>query len=105
MRPLAEMALGDIAGIFADVDDTLTWPGALVPEAYAALCEARAAGLRVMIATGRAGGWAEVLSVLWPVDAVVAENGGYAVLRDGSRRWWDDQASREEQRRRLEALM
>ena len=107
MRPLAELDAAiarRIAGLFTDIDDTLTLDHALVPEAYAALCDAAKAGLRVVPVTGRPGGWAEVLAALWPVDAVVAENGALAVLRNGEHRYWDSFPVRAEQRRRLDQL-
>lgn len=106
MRPLSELPRADVVGLFTDLDDTLTWHGAVVPEAYAALVAAHERGLRVVVATGRPGGFAEVLATLWPVDAVVAENGAYAVLRDGTRRYWDEsEAARIEQQRRLDVLV
>src|SRR5205823_385973 len=77
--PLAALdrdAARRVAGIFTDIDDTLTTDGALDPAGYRALCAAAEAGLRVVPVTGRPGGWAEVLAALWPVAAVVAENGG-----------------------------
>ena len=104
MQPLGALPLDGIAGVFADIDDTLTWQGALVPAAYAAICDGAAAGLRILLATGRPAGWADVLAALFPVAAVVAENGGYAVLRGGERRYWDPAGVRLEQRRRLAAL-
>ena len=83
MIPIAELATA-VRGVFSDVDDTLTHAGVVVPEAYAALARARAAGLRVVLVTGRPAGWAEVLASLWPVDAAIAENGGVAYFkRDG----------------------
>jgi HAD superfamily hydrolase (TIGR01484 family) len=88
MRPVQQLATiaRDLDGIFTDIDDTLTHAGALVPGAYAALCAAREAGLRVVAVTGRPAGWAEVLASTWPVDAVVAENGAFAVRRAGPHR-------------------
>lgn len=86
MRPVAELALRStgLRGVFSDIDDTLTHNGVVDLEAYAALLRARAAGLRVVLVTGRPAGWAEVLASLWPVDAAIAENGGIAYLkRDG----------------------
>lgn len=84
MRPLSELTARarDLRGLFCDLDDTLTHDGALVPEAYAHLCQARAAGLRVVPVTGRPAGWAAVLAATWPVDAVIAENGAVAFIRD-----------------------
>ena len=85
MLPIAELTLSSaVRGVFTDVDDTLTHGGVVVPEAYAAIARARAAGLRVVLVTGRPAGWAEVLASVWPVDAAIAENGGVAYYkRDG----------------------
>jgi HAD superfamily hydrolase (TIGR01484 family) len=80
MRPVAELT-ATVRGVFSDVDDTLTHAGVVVPEAYAAIARARAAGLRVVLVTGRPAGWAEVLASVWPVDAAIAENGGVAYFK------------------------
>lgn len=83
MLPVAELAAhaAPLRGVFSDVDDTLTHAGIVVPEAYAAIARARAAGLRVVLVTGRPAGWAEVLASVWPVDAAIAENGGVAYYK------------------------
>lgn len=67
--------------MFSDIDDTLTHDAAVTVEAYAAIVRARAAGMRIVLVTGRPAGWAEVLASLWPVDAAIAENGGIAYLK------------------------
>jgi hypothetical protein len=88
LQPLAELPsdprfrLADIRGLFTDVDDTLTWEGALVPAAYAAICRARAAGLAVVPVTGRPAGWGAVIAATWPVDAVIVENGAATIRRE-----------------------
>lgn len=61
--------------ICTDVDDTLTNDGKLLPEAYQALWNAKNAGIKVIIVTGRPAGWADQMARFWPVDGVVAENG------------------------------
>jgi len=87
MRPLAELAqqATELRGIFSDIDDTLTHEGHVTTQAFDALTRAHAAGLRVVLVTGRPAGWAEVLASLWPVDAAIAENGGIAYLKRGRR--------------------
>ncbi len=87
MQPVRKLAQqsGALRGVFTDVDDTLTHSGVVEPEAYLALVRARAAGLRVVLVTGRPAGWAEVLASLWPVDAAIAENGGIAYLKRAGR--------------------
>lgn len=83
MRPVVDLALRatELRGVFSDLDDTLTHDGVVVTAAYAALVRARAAGLRIVLVTGRPAGWAEVLASVWPVDAAIAENGGIAYLK------------------------
>jgi HAD superfamily hydrolase (TIGR01484 family) len=108
MKPLSELDARGLRGILCDIDDTLTHDGALVPAAYDAVVAAKRAGLRVLPVTGRPAGWADVLAAMWPVDAVVAENGAVAVLRDGRHLdhfWWDDEAARASNRGRLDAIV
>lgn len=75
-----------LVGVFCDIDDTLTWEGQLVPEAFAALHALRAAGLRVVPITGRPGGWVDHIARMWPVDAVVGENGAFWMRHDAATR-------------------
>jgi HAD superfamily hydrolase (TIGR01484 family) len=80
MRPLSEMPASLAAGIhtlFSDIDDTLTTEGRLTVEAYAALAALRDAGLRVVLVTGRPAGWCDHIARMWPVDAVIGENGAF----------------------------
>ena len=64
-----------LTGVFTDIDDTLTTEGAIAPEALRALHDLKAAGLPVIAITGRPVGWSEPFALVWPVDAIVAENG------------------------------
>jgi HAD superfamily hydrolase (TIGR01484 family) len=68
----------NIIGVFTDIDDTLTTHGAISADALQALADLKAAGLHVIPITGRPVGWAESFAKTWPVDALVAENGGVA---------------------------
>ena len=75
-----------IAGLFTDIDDTLTTEGAITPDALQALADLKAAGLHVIPITGRPIGWCEPFMAgpagsTWPVDAMVAENGAVAFAR------------------------
>jgi HAD superfamily hydrolase (TIGR01484 family) len=76
--PIAERSR--IAGVFTDIDDTLTTDGAITADALQALHELRAAGLHVIPITGRPVGWSEPFAMQWPVDAIVAENGAVALV-------------------------
>jgi HAD superfamily hydrolase (TIGR01484 family) len=85
MRPLAEFPSEDrraIRGVLTDIDDTLTTEGRLLPEAYAALAKLREAKLLVVPVTGRPAGWCDHIARMWPVDAVVGENGAFWFRHD-----------------------
>jgi HAD superfamily hydrolase (TIGR01484 family) len=73
-----------LAGLFTDIDDTLTTAGAITPDALQALDRLQSAGLHVVPVTGRPVGWSEPFALAWPVDAIVAENGAVALVRDGA---------------------
>ncbi|WP_313084432.1 HAD-IIB family hydrolase [Pulveribacter sp.] len=75
-------ARSPIAGVFTDIDDTLTTDGAITPDALQALADLKAAGLSVVAITGRPVGWSEPFALAWPVDAIVAENGAVALRRN-----------------------
>jgi HAD superfamily hydrolase (TIGR01484 family) len=70
-----------IFGIFTDIDDTLTTEGAITEDALAALGALKDAGLHVIAITGRPVGWSMPFARSWPVDAIVAENGSVALVR------------------------
>ena len=83
MSPLSEWPLAarrGLVGVFTDIDDTLTTEGAISADALAALADLRAAGLHRVAITGRPVGWSEPFANVWPVDAIVAENGAVALL-------------------------
>ena len=69
-----------ITGVLTDIDDTLTSAGAITPDTLAALGALKAAGLHVIAVTGRPAGWSEPFALVWPLDAIVAENGAVAFL-------------------------
>ncbi|HEX2567346.1 MAG TPA: HAD-IIB family hydrolase [Burkholderiales bacterium] len=84
MKPLAVLDPKDIAMVLVDIDDTLTTHGVLTSEAYSALERLHAAGKRVVPVTGRPAGWCDHIARMWPVDAVVGENGAfYFSFHDG----------------------
>jgi hypothetical protein len=85
VRPLAEFpveARGRIRGVFTDIDDTLTTHGRLFAAAYAALERLQRAGFLVVPVTGRPAGWCDHIARMWPVDAVVGENGAFWFRHD-----------------------
>jgi len=68
--------------VFADIDDTISTEGRITSVAYEALERLRDAGLRVVPVTGRPAGWCDHIARMWPVDAVVGENGAFWMWRD-----------------------
>jgi len=112
MRPLTAMpdeVRRAIRVVLTDIDDTLSTQGRLTAQAYAAMERLRAAGRLVIPITGRPAGWCDHIARMWPVDAVVGENGALymrydAVRRRLVRRFADDEATRRAHRERLAGI-
>lgn len=88
MEPWAqapEPILAAIHTVVTDVDDTLTRDGSLEGATLDALSRLRRAGIRVIPATAASAGWGSLMASMWPVDAVIAENGGVSFTRDEHR--------------------
>ncbi|MEK6245621.1 MAG: HAD-IIB family hydrolase [Pseudomonadota bacterium] len=78
MKPLADLRhLRHLRGLLFDIDETLTTEGKLTAEAYAAMERLKRAGKLVVPITGRPAGWCDHIARMWPVDAVVGENGAF----------------------------
>jgi len=95
-----------LKGVFCDIDDTLTWEGRLVPQAFAALARLKDCGLRVIPITGRPAGWVDHIARMWPVDGVVGENGGlwfYMAENQLQRRFLQSEEERRVNRARLDS--
>jgi hypothetical protein len=71
-----------LRGVLTDIDDTLSTHGRMTAAAYAAMERLRSAGLLVIPITGRPAGWCDHIARMWPVDAVVGENGALYMIRD-----------------------
>jgi HAD superfamily hydrolase (TIGR01484 family) len=107
VRPLAELDARGVRAVLVDIDDTLTTEGKLTAEAYGALERLRGAGLRVVPVTGRPAGWCDHIARMWPVDAVVGENGAFYFCYSDNRlhkRFHDDAPTRARKRARLDAI-
>lgn len=111
-RPLAGMPLAvrrGIRGVLADIDDTITTHGQLTPRSYAALARLREAGKLVVPITGRPAGWCDHIARMWPVDAVVGENGAFWFRHDPAagrlvKRYVMGEAERARRAERLDAI-
>lgn len=97
-----------LRGVAFDLDDTLLDHGRLKEATYSALFLLSEAGLDLYGVTGRPAGWADVLARLFPVRAVVAENGAVVCARKDERVVLIDSvdaAVRRERDQKLEALL
>ncbi len=89
MRPVREIPTGlcrDLEWFFTDIDDTLTSAGMLPERSYGALWDLSRAGIRVVPVTGRPAGWCDHIARMWPVAAVVGENGAFFYSYDRTAR-------------------
>jgi HAD superfamily hydrolase (TIGR01484 family) len=109
MLPLSQFTLEQrraVRDVFCDIDDTLTTGGRLTAEAYASLERLSRAGIRIVPITGRPAGWCDHIARMWPIAAVVGENGAFyfRYRHDGKamiRGYADTAATRAANRERL----
>ena len=108
MKPIAQLRdVRRIRGLLFDIDETLTTDGKLTAEAYVAIERLRRSGRIAVPVTGRPAGWCDHIARMWPVDAVVGENGAfYFSYRDGRlmKRYQDGDRIRADKRARLTAI-
>ena len=112
MAPLASLPAdvrAGVRGVLADIDDTISTHGRITADAYRAMERLRAAGKLVIPITGRPAGWCDHIARMWPVDAVVGENGALYMRYDARarrlvRRFVADDATRRANRERLVAI-
>ena len=111
-NPVAEWPAAErssVAGVFTDIDDTLTTGGRIPAVVFDAIERLQDAGLLIVPVTGRPAGWCDLIARTWPVDAVVGENGALAFRYDRNARqmrrlYADTAAERAEKMQRLESV-
>jgi HAD superfamily hydrolase (TIGR01484 family) len=107
VKPLQMLDASAIRFVLLDIDDTLTTHGKLTAEAYAALQSLQRGGKTVVPVTGRPAGWCDHIARMWPVDAVIGENGAfYFWFAEGKfgKRFIDDPPTRARKRALLDAV-
>jgi len=108
VKPLAQLREPErLRGLLFDIDETLTTGGKLTAEAYGAMERLQRAGRIVVPITGRPAGWCDHIARMWPVDAVVGENGALYFRHAGGKlvkRFQDDEQTRASNRARLENI-
>ncbi|MBN1829415.1 MAG: HAD-IIB family hydrolase [Deltaproteobacteria bacterium] len=86
MKPIETMnpeIIKNLRGFFFDIDDTFTTDGKIRPDAFSALWDLHASGLKVVPITGRPAGWCDHMARMWPIDGIIGENGAFYF-------WYDD---------------
>jgi HAD superfamily hydrolase (TIGR01484 family) len=106
---LPEQSCRKLRYLFSDLDDTITSDGLLPPESYTALWRLHRAGVGVIVVTGRPAGWCDHFARMWPLLAVVGENGAFYFSYDRQakkmeRSYLLSERDRVEGRRRLERV-
>jgi HAD superfamily hydrolase (TIGR01484 family) len=77
VKALAELDARGVSALLFDIDDTFTTAGKVTTRAYAALEAWARAGKRAVAVTGRPAGWCDHIARMWPLDAVIGENGAF----------------------------
>ena len=78
--------LAAIKGVLTDIDDTLTTDGKLPASTYMSMEMLQKNGILVIPITGRPAGWCDAIARIWPVDAVIGENGAFYFRYDSQNR-------------------
>jgi HAD superfamily hydrolase (TIGR01484 family) len=108
MKPLSDLhEAGRVRGLLFDIDETVTTDGKLTAEAYCAMERLKRAGKLLVPITGRPAGWCDHIARMWPVDAVVGENGAFYFHFDQGklhRKFHDPDDVRARNRDRLQAI-
>jgi hypothetical protein len=77
VKDIPESLCRGLEVLFVDVDDTLTQGGVLPARSYSDLWRLSENGISVVPVTGRSAGWCDHIARVWPVKAVVGENGAF----------------------------
>lgn len=112
LKPLNQLPITvakSIDTVLCDIDDTITTDGRLSASAYSAVEQLQSHGIRVIPITGRPAGWCDLIARLWPVHAVVGENGAFYMRYDHNHRnmhhhFWADVPTRARNRQELDTL-
>ncbi|MGB2078937.1 MAG: HAD-IIB family hydrolase, partial [Vibrio sp.] len=107
-----DQQLAQVDYVLTDVDDTLTWQGALPFESIQALTLLSQLGVKVVAVTGACAGWCDQMAKLWPVYAVIGENGAFWMQKNQQGfqvQTWDSfstmQARQTQLKQKLDALL
>jgi HAD superfamily hydrolase (TIGR01484 family) len=86
--------------VLTDIDDTLTLRGRLPGVVFLAMENLQKAGIKVIPITGRPAGWCDHIARMWPVDALVGENGAFYFRYDNKARCMQRRYAKSEDERK-----
>jgi HAD superfamily hydrolase (TIGR01484 family) len=112
MQPFAQfprLGLSQIRWVLTDVDDTLTVGARLPAATYHAIERLHEAGYPVIPITAASAGWCDLMCRMWPIAAVIGENGGLCFRYDSAagmteRHYWLSDGERRRDRGRLDEV-
>ena len=93
--------------MFTDIDDTLTEDGRLPAQSYEMLWKLHESGIAIVPVTGRPAGWCEMIARMWPVLAVIGENGALTFQYKNKkmlRHFAIDESTRLENQQKLQSI-
>ena len=99
-----ENEFAKIKYVLTDIDDTLTYRGKLSARTYSALERLQTAGVKVIPVTAAPAGWCDLMVRMWPINAVIAENGGVYNFKHANhveRIFWMHDTERADAKKRL----
>ncbi|XGV96961.1 MAG: HAD family hydrolase [Leptolyngbya sp. BL-A-14] len=76
LQPLSAIDVQSVRLVATDMDGTLTTAGKFTPTLVQTFEQLAAAGIQVLIVTGRSAGWVSGLAHYLPIWGAIAENGG-----------------------------
>jgi HAD superfamily hydrolase (TIGR01484 family) len=95
----------NIRFVLTDMDETLTYHGRLSAQTYDALERLQKSNFVVLIVTAAPAGWCDQMARMWPIDGVIAENGGLFIRRENSgnvvRSFWHREQEKDDIYQRL----
>ncbi len=80
IKPVSEVpdqVCTDLEFLFTDIDDTITKDGMMPYETLRNMYQLQKSGIKVVLVTGRPAGWCDYFARMWPVAAVIGENGAF----------------------------
>ena len=107
MKPIEQLPpklIKRLRAVFFDIDDTFSLDSKILPQAYQALWDLKDAGIKLVPITGRPAGWCDHIARMWPVDAVVGENGAFYFWcdpKDGKFHSYFNDSGKERREKRL----